>query len=215
MFSSFVNEHKAYISFQPMIGNALLNQDKKYFIAELNDSIQIDVLSFYISDITFLRNDTVVFREDNSYHLIDFTKPVSMRVAVDFGSDITYDKVRFHLGVDSLTNVSGAMGGDLDPVNGMYWTWQSGYINFKMEGVSQKCPARNNRFQYHLGGYQFPFNTLQKIELKTVKKVIQVDVHPELFFKKVDVSKEFQIMSPSQKAVQLSETAASLFSVHS
>ena len=77
-----------------------------------------------------------------------------------------HDKIKFNLGIDSLTNVSGVMGGDLDPTKGMYWTWQSGYINFKMEGSSAVCPTRNHEFQFHIGGYQDPFYAMQTLELE-------------------------------------------------
>ena len=59
------------------------------------------------------------------------------------------------------------MGGDLDPTKGMYWAWQSGYINFKMEGSCSQCLATKNNFEFHLGGYQQPFYAMQTIELNT------------------------------------------------
>jgi hypothetical protein len=96
----------------------------------------------------------------------------------------------------------------------MYWTWQSGYSNFKLEGVSDFCPARNNRFQFHLGGYQAPFNALQKVELKTLNtKRININVAIDKLLAQLNLKETYQIMSPSQKAVELSQIAANIFSI--
>jgi hypothetical protein len=46
------------------------------------------------------------------------------KLSFDLPTYLKYDQIQFQLGIDSLTNVSGAMGGDLDPTKGMYWTWQ-------------------------------------------------------------------------------------------
>ena len=78
-----------------------------------------------------------------------------------------FNTIAFNLGIDSITNVSGAQGGDLDPTKGMYWAWQSGFINIKLQGTSNSCPPPKNEFEFHLGGYQYPFNSLQTIILKT------------------------------------------------
>jgi len=48
--------------------------------------------------------------------------------------------------VDSLANVSGAMSNDLDATKGMYWSWQSGFINLKIEGKSASCKTRKINF---------------------------------------------------------------------
>ncbi|MDN3675869.1 hypothetical protein QWY90_00740 [Flavobacterium paronense] len=56
------------------------------------------------------------------------------------------------------------MDGDLDPTKGMYWAWQSGYINIKIEGKSTSCKTRNNEFQFHIGGYREPNYMMRKVE---------------------------------------------------
>ena len=45
------------------------------------------------------------------------------------------------------------MDGDLDPVHGMYWTWQSGYIQFKLEGLLRDS-AGERKLELHLGGFE-------------------------------------------------------------
>jgi hypothetical protein len=66
--------------------------------------------------------------------LIDFDENDSNALCLEIPDDIEFDAIQFNLGLDSLTNVSGALGGDLDPTKGMYWTWQNGYVNFKLQG---------------------------------------------------------------------------------
>ena len=90
----------------------------------------------------------------------------------------------------------------------MYWTWQSGYINFKLEGTSSLCPARKNKFYWHIGGYSPPYNTLRQVSLKTNGKVsIQLDK----LFEEIDISEEYQIMSPNDNAVQIADKLVFLF----
>ena len=60
-------------------------------------------------------------------------------------------RIYFQIGIDSLTNVSGDLDGDLDPALGMYWAWNSGYINMKLEGKSSSCKSVKKEFQFHIG----------------------------------------------------------------
>lgn len=199
------------IRFQPTFGNETLILNKKYPI-DKTDSVEINLLRFYISTIAFYNNNQLVHKVENSYHLIDMLEPSTLDILLKGVDNQRFNKVKFNLGIDSLTNVSGAFGGDLDPTKGMYWTWQSGYINLKLEGKSNLCPTRNQRFQYHLGGYQAPFYPLQTVELPIQSKskmVIYLDIQP--FVKEVDLANEYSIMSSSEEAVRLSKIAAKGF----
>lgn len=177
-----------------------------------NDSLKISKLFFYISNINFLLDNKVVYTEPNSFHLIDASLPESMLISLTGDKLIDYNAIQFQLGIDSITNVAGAMGGDLDPTKGMYWTWQSGYINFKIEGTSSISTARNHEFQFHLGGYQSPFNALQTIKFKIVpQQKIYIYFDVDKFFARIDLSKQNHVMSPGEEAVELSKHAASCF----
>ncbi len=176
------------------------------------DSLALHTLRFYLSNFVFFKNCAVVFAEKNSHHLLDLEDEKSMLLTFEFPQNLDFDSLRFDLGVDSATTVSGAMGGDLDPTRGMFWTWQSGYINFKIEGFSRKSPARDGEFRFHLGGYLPPFQTLQRVGLPVFSKekaVLQLDLTP--FFEKIDWQKKPNIMSPCREAVELSEVLAKSF----
>lgn len=202
------------IIFNPVYGNSKLDLNGTYYKLTNDDSLQIETLKFYISNIEFLNNGKVVWKEENSYHLIDASNDKTLRIPFNNIPVSTYNKISFDLGIDSLTNVSGALGGDLDPTKGMYWTWQNGYINFKQEGKSNLCRTRNNEFQFHLGGYQSPFSTLQTVSLE-VKETDRINIELDLkkFIAVSYLSKQNQIMSPCSDAVYLSKRAANAFSI--
>jgi hypothetical protein len=69
------------------------------------------------------------------------------------------------LGVDSIRNVSGIQTGALDPLKGMFWTWNSGYVMAKLEGSSESSNSAGNRFTYHIGGFRPGMNVLKTIDL--------------------------------------------------
>lgn len=222
----FRNSFPKVLFFLMLIGNSAYSQSSKstgiQFIPLYNnqplklessdEGIMITTLKFYISQMQFLFDNKVVYTEHNSYHLIDASAPETMLLSQFSDKAIHYNAIQFQLGIDSLTNVAGAMGGDLDPTKGMYWTWQSGYINFKLEGTSTNCPARNHEFQFHLGGYQAPFNALQTIILKTTtKQTIKIYFDIEKYIKGLDLAKHFSVMSPNQEAVSFSKKIAESF----
>ena len=217
-FKSFLvlaqTAQKTSIVFHPMFGNSILTPNNLFYTLSKGDSIQIETFKFYISSIEFLKDDKIVWKEENSFHLINVADEKSLTIFIPGASNITYNTIRFNLGIDSLTNVSGAMGGDLDPTKGMYWTWQSGYVNLKLEGRSNVCKSRNNEFQFHLGGYQYPFNALQKVILKVEEnKKTNIVLDIKKCIDNIDLSQQNQIMSPSKQAVLLSEKAVEIFSV--
>ncbi|CAN5352421.1 hypothetical protein BH09BAC5_BH09BAC5_11700 [soil metagenome] len=204
--NSVVNLH-----FKPTFNDNELITGKKYFCTDSKDSISIDLLSFYISGITFLQNDKIVAEEKNSYHLINISDTTSLKICCKLSKAISFDKIIFNLGIDSTTNVSGVMGGDLDPTKGMYWTWQSGYINLKLEGTDNYSNARDHEFQFHLGGYMQPNYSMQKIETAVENSSdLNFAINTEVFFSGIDLAKENHIMSPSIQAVFLSKKAAAM-----
>jgi hypothetical protein len=43
----------------------------------------------------------------------------------------------------------------------MFWTWNSGYIYFKMEGYSNASTEPNGKFEYHIGGFRSPNSAIR------------------------------------------------------
>ena len=194
------------MSVLPTYGSNIINLSEGIY--KVNDSLQIEVLKFYISGIKLFRRGDLIFEEKNSYHLIDASEDASFNRLICNGQFFLFDKIQFNLGIDSLTNVSGALGGDLDPTKGMYWAWHSGYINFKLEGKINS----NKSVQYHLGGYQFPNNALKTITLNvphTNVLVIKFDIKD--LIDSIDFNRQSAIMSPSREAVLFSDKLANSF----
>ncbi|MGZ3865114.1 MAG: MbnP family protein [Bacteroidia bacterium] len=214
VFLSFVRlafSQEVMVKFVPKFGTDELKQEKKYFSSTNKDSLTIETLRFYISKVSFLKNDKEVYTEKNSFHLIDIEKKLHFVLKL---KKTDFDAIKFCIGIDSTTNVSGAMGGDLDPMNGMYWAWQSGYINFKLEGTSKVCPTRNNAFQFHIGGYLPPHQSIQTITLPTKNlSRISIDVQLEKFLNGIYLKTTNEIMSPGEKAVSLAKSYQNIFTI--
>ncbi len=201
-----INFHLRYEGQEIELGSAYAFQE---------EYVQFENLRFYISDFRLCQGTESIAKMEKQHCLIDAALPSSLKLNMEVEPAKKYDRIQFNLGIDSLTNVSGAMGGDLDPTKGMYWAWQSGYINFKLEGKTPSCPARNNLFQYHLGGYLTPYYGLQKIELSIPDNAeeINIDVDIDRFLARVDLKTEYEMMRPCTEAVKLAAIAKEIFSV--
>ena len=181
-----------------------------------NDSLQISAFKFYISSIEFQFSDNSKFIENNSYHLIDIEHNKSLKIALLNNTNKIISRIFFNIGVDSLASVSGAMTGDLDVTNGMYWAWQSGFINMKIEGKSSSCSTRNNNFHFHIGGYLKPNYALRKVNIncnKNIENNINLIVDLSKLFEEIDLKSTNSIMIPGQKAMKLSDLSTKIFSL--
>jgi len=181
--------------------------------ARFDDSVRITALRFYLSSISLKNAGKPVWKENNGYHLVDVEEPSSLKIPLDHNGIHDYDSIEFYIGIDSAKSESGIMDGDLDPLHGMFWTWQSGYIHFKMEGRHPTCPPPRHEFVMHVGGYRYPFSTVQKILLpyrRDITQVLTVDIRR--FLDAVSVADNADVMSPGEKAWKLSKLIATLFS---
>jgi hypothetical protein len=160
---SFAQNGTVKITFVNTINDTAIVLNDKTYINPWGEEYIINQLKYYISNVSLQSNDKS-FYENNSYHLIDESngESKSFSFAVKAGN---YSNLSFLIGVDSLMNVSGALSGALDPLNGMFWTWNSGYIMFKLEGTSPQSTVVNNKIEYHIGGFAGSENVLHKEEL--------------------------------------------------
>lgn len=182
------------------------------------DSLEISMFKFYISGLELIYKDGSSYAEQNSFHLIDASDENSQHIVLPNKKDII--KVRFNIGIDSTKSVSGALSGDLDVQNGMYWAWQSGYINMKIEGKSNSCKTRKNAFQFHIGGYMKPYCALRNVGInfndninfnKNSKILIQVDLAK--FFDTIQLAQVNTIMIPGKEAMKIADLSTKMFSI--
>ncbi len=209
----FAQGDEQVIRFDFTFNGKKIELNKKYYLASIRDSVELETIKLYISHLSFFKEGEIVDSVAKNHHLIDLENENTL--SLDYPAKInSFDKIEFSLGIDSLTNVSGVMGGDLDPTTGMYWAWQSGYINFKLEGKSKSCRTRNNVFQFHLGGYQFPNSSFQTLEFSvSPRKEIVISIPIDKFLTKIDIQTTNEIMSPGEKAVELSKTLSSVITI--
>ena len=206
LLGTFVQGQQSLVlSIKPLMGNGDLILGKTYIEAR-GDTMSIEILRFYLSNFILYSKGKVVWQEKKSYHLVEGDDSAKRFVALQIPLKIKYDSIGFELGVDSTANVSGAMGGDLDPTKGMYWTWQNGYINAKIEGTCSSSTAVKHAYQLHLGGYASPYRTDQRLMFPFVEgKSIQIKMQLDQFFEQINWTTQNRIMSPSIDAVRLSE----------
>lgn len=184
--------------------------DEKY-----KDSTQIELFRCYVSQVELWCKNKLVWSEKESFHLLDAEIDSSLVLKLNVPKKLKYNQVKFRLGIDSTTSVSGAMGGDLDPTKGMFWAWNTGYINFKLEGSNPVCKTRKNEFQFHLGGYAGANATIQDVALKIRKKErkINIDIQLDKFMDAIDLAKKNSVMTPGKETVELAKITKGIFKV--
>lgn len=200
-----------------------LELNKKYVSAN-KDTLSITAFKCYVSNIKIQYSDNSSFTQKNSFHLLDFDNPNSFQIPITKKSYKLISKIIFNIGIDSLTNTSGAMTGDLDPIKGMYWAWQSGYINMKIEGKSSSCnpetSGRKNEFQFHIGGYLKPYYAMQTIEINSnqngninsnINENVNIGIDLNDFFSNIQLSKTNSVMIPGKYAMELANDCIKMF----
>lgn len=205
-------QNSVSVTFAPVIDGQPLVLNQSYQYAG-KDSFQLEVFRCYISGLQLGDN------QSGGYYLLDLEDSASMTIRLNDIPAGTYNSIHFLIGTDSLTNVSGAMGGALDPTNGMYWAWNTGYINFKIEGTSPVCKTLHHAFTYHVGGYMPPHQTCRKMVLPLKKlKVrqgktanIRVEIDLGEFLRQTDLRVNNQMMIPSAQATQMADWFAKCF----
>lgn len=191
-----------------------------------SDSSRIDISIKYKNQVMDIRENTVFSYQESTliistfkfylgtgsyWHLVDANNATTLQFSLPSLPD---DHHTLTIGVDSLTNVSGAMGGDLDPTRGMYWTWQSGYIGLKLEGSSPLCPTRNHAFRFHLGGYTPPASFPLAFRLHKRSAAIELEIDLSVFFDHTDLAVVHTVMSPGHTAADLMKLFTTCFRVH-
>jgi hypothetical protein len=188
------------------------------YISKKNDTLSFSSIKFYLTSFEFHFADNSIFKEENSYHLIDIQNSKTNTLSFPYSNfkNKVLKSVQFSIGVDSLASVSGAMEGDLDATKGMYWAWQSGFINFKIEGKSSSCQTRKNKFQFHIGGYLKPYYAMRNININCNNKLKnQIEIVMDLgkLFSEISLSSNNTIMIPGDEAMKIADISGKIFSI--
>lgn len=127
------------------------------------DTITFDFLNYYITNVKLTKADGSEWIQPNSYHLVKLNAGALATLTLNDIPEGDYTSITYTIGVDSARNVSGAQEGALAPSQGMFWSWNTGYIFVKAEGRSPQ--AANGTFKYHLGGLSGANNAIRTTTL--------------------------------------------------
>lgn len=200
-------------------GKQIVLRDSTY-LNSFGESYQLSRLKYYISNVRF--GGPTVVSTGTGVFLVEAGAADSILLQVPGG---TFNKIYFTLGVDSILNCSGAQEGALDPLNGMFWTWNSGYIFFKLEGVSPSSAADLNRIEHHIGGYTGPNKAGREIELtlpapfkvrENEKQRVNIRLDMDRYWRSVNdirIAATPLLMSPGELAKRSADNFAAMFSI--
>jgi hypothetical protein len=199
-------EHRRIV-FSPQINGEKLILDHMY---SFDDSTEMAIhnLKLYLSNVCVYSGKTKSL-DNTHYHLMNLEDSMSFVVHHSL-ENVT--AISFNIGLDSATNVSGILEGDLDPIHGMYWTWNSGYVNFKLEGTFSEKINYIQPFEYHLGGYMSPFQTMQHVSFP-VKSAGEINIAIDVadFLRAFNWKDEQNVTVTGKKAKQLSGFLPGMF----
>ncbi len=214
---------KVKLTFKLAFQGQALILNKQSYITQNNDTVFIDECKFYLSNFSFTGVDGKVVQY-KLVHLIDAEDSSTCTIEFNELKNKDYQSISFFIGTDSITNVLGALDGDLDPVKGMYWAWNTGYVAARLVGHSPACHTLHHAFDFHIGGYLSPYNSIRKVTLA----IPGIDSHKETgdirslaiiadigeWFKhpvKIDLSKTNSIVIPGNAAMMMADNYADMF----
>lgn len=188
------------------------------------EAITITNFKYYITNISLVTTSGKEEMIPDTYYLVDeksgSSKSISLRA-----TNKEYKAIHFLIGVDSARNVSGVQTGALDPANAMFWTWNTGYIQAKLEGNSPVSTEPLSAVEYHIGGFKTGENTVRPIGLALPTNLILNTIAPSEVIINADAMKWFNgahdikitdaayCTTPGNLAVSIADNYATMFSV--
>lgn len=191
------------------------------------DTFKVDLLKYYISNVQLITASGYTYTEAESYYLIDHSNPNSLQLLIKKVPRANYSSIKFLIGVDSLRNVSGAQTGALDPVNAMFWTWNSGYIMAKFEGTSNQSGDPTKKITFHLGGFYGAYSSVRNVHLLFPNSATVSETHTPIINTKAEIAQWFSspniinfattyaVTTASSSSKAIADNYASMFSITS
>ncbi len=171
--------------------------------------IRFEVFKFYLGNFFFFNVDHQIIGQENDFFLIDISE--KEMDTLPFIIPRETKSIRFSFGVDSSLQHQATFTGDLHPFNGMYWTWQAGYINCKIEGQITKQNGLE-KFTFHLGGFLGKYKADQNVSIVADNEDgFHWFVDMKNLSKLVFQNPQKKIMRPSLDAVTLSQKIVQTF----
>lgn len=215
------------INMVPMFGDSLLELSSENYVTANNDTIMVNMFKFYVSNIVLTDASGGTYAVPDSYYLINAANPSSQTITLNDIPGGHYTNITFLVGVDSTRNVSGAQTGALDPANGMFWTWSSGYIMAKLEGTSPQSNSSMNGVTYHIGGFTGATSGLRTVSVplttnasvsSTGNPLVTVSCDAGEWFDSpniIDISTTSFTMSPGTTSMMIADNYSGMFTLES
>lgn len=155
------------ITLQHQVNSQPLVLGNSTYINRLGEQYTVTTFKYYLSNFKLTKLDGSEVKFPGNYYLVNEAVDESKTIEIKKVPLGDYKFVSFTLGVDSIRNVSGAQTGALDPLNAMFWSWNSGYIMAKFEGTSPVSSAADKSLVFHIGGFKGEYNVLTELVAAT------------------------------------------------
>lgn len=147
------------LDFDPRFGENPFDFDVNY-VLDNGEVVKFSEFKYFISNIEFVKDEKVVYKvpQNETYFFINNKKIDSRKLLISNVPVDEYTEIRFVVGVDSLMNTKDIedrpssldVGGEAE---GMYWSWNNGYIFLKVEGTHTPREGDPVALKYHIGGF--------------------------------------------------------------
>lgn len=186
---------------------------------------RMSTIRYYLSNFRLVKSDNSEVSIPESYFLVRPSVETYSLGEIDPG---TYTKLRFYIGIDSATNSGGIMpvdrpaGHPLGLQNpSMFWSWSTGYIFMKFEGLADTIPTGtlNQNFSWHIGdnkslrAVEIPLNNVILTAGQSGDIHIKSDFNEILKFIDFRTERMTHTMDNRELADKISDKAATMFSV--
>jgi hypothetical protein len=200
-------KNMVFVEFENRVGDQKLVLGATPYKNALGEDFTVTTFNYFISNVSLKNENGTVQKFPNQYFLVRQVDAKSQVIQLKDVPSGNYTEMTFTVGVDSLKSISpvteriGALDVTSYGDDGMYWSWNSGYIFLKIEGISSVVPVRTSGdklYQLHVGGYGGGFNGGAKVtnNLRTVtlpintKATVRGNIAPEIHLL-VDAKKVF------------------------
>lgn len=207
------------IQFRHRVGAKELQLFDETYTNAFGEPFVVSKFKYYISHITVTDINNRETALPNDYYLVNEEDSTSKVIQLPAAAPLA--SISFMIGVDSARNVAGVQTGSLDPVNAMFWTWNSGYVFAKLEGQSDASAAPAHSFSWHVGGFRQKENACRKITLLLQKEIN----HRNVIVVNADILKWFDAVhplkiagtpvchQPGALAMQIADNYSAMFSI--